>query len=124
MLQRLGWPRGVVALAVSTALLLPLAAHGQPAGDKKPAWAPETSFKIKKIGNVQPSPDGKRVLFTITETVLQKSFALEQTQVYVANDAGSNDVALDERDRGRSGEQLGQLRGDARLVGCDLRAAR
>jgi dipeptidyl aminopeptidase/acylaminoacyl peptidase len=88
MLQRLALRLSVCVLLASAVLVLPLVAHGQGA-DKKPAWTPETSFKIKKVASVQPSPDGKRVVYTLTETVLQASFAVDQTHIYVANADGT-----------------------------------
>ena len=34
------------------------------------AWTPELSMKVKAVGNVRVSPDGKRVLFTVNEPVM------------------------------------------------------
>jgi dipeptidyl aminopeptidase/acylaminoacyl peptidase len=85
--------RLLFACAASSCLFLPALAHGQEGG-KKLTWAPATSFKIKKVGGVQPSPDGKQVVYTVTETVLTDSWSVEQTHVYIANADGSEATAL------------------------------
>jgi dipeptidyl aminopeptidase/acylaminoacyl peptidase len=86
--------RGVVVLLAYLVLWQLPAAHSQDGADKKPAWTPEACFKIKKVGDVQPSPDGKRVVYTITQTVLQATSASAQTHICVANADGTGAMLL------------------------------
>src|SRR5262249_38821202 len=59
-----------------------------------PSWTPEACFKIKNVGNVQPSPDGKRVLYTITETVIDAESASDRIQLFVAGADGARATPL------------------------------
>jgi dipeptidyl aminopeptidase/acylaminoacyl peptidase len=88
------WRRGVVILLASLLLGQLPAARGQGGADRNPAWTPEACFTIKKVGDVQPSPDGKRVVYTVTETVLGDSSASEHTHVYVAHADGTGATPL------------------------------
>jgi dipeptidyl aminopeptidase/acylaminoacyl peptidase len=85
------WPyrHEVLALVACLAAWQAPAARGQDGIDKKPAWTPEACFKIKNVGDVQPSPDCGRVVYTVTETIFDDRSAGERTQAYVANADGS-----------------------------------
>jgi dipeptidyl aminopeptidase/acylaminoacyl peptidase len=72
-------------LATATILVVSSLSVGQDSAPKTAAWTPEKCFKIKNVGNVQPSPDGKRVLYTITEAVFTADSASDRTQLFVAD---------------------------------------
>jgi dipeptidyl aminopeptidase/acylaminoacyl peptidase len=96
MLRRSVCHRGL-GVSLAALLLLPWSAHGQDGdktSEKKPAWAPATSFQLARVGSVQPSPDGQRVVYALAETAMQKSFAVVQAHVYVANADGTAAKAL------------------------------
>ena len=54
-------------------------------------WTPEEMMKVKTVGSVQVSPDGKRVVFAVTEPVMteDKSEYLTQTWMAAADGSGS-----------------------------------
>ena len=52
-------------------------------------WTPEEMMKVKSVGSVQVSPDGKRVVFTVTEPVMTEDKSEFLTQVWMANADGS-----------------------------------
>jgi dipeptidyl aminopeptidase/acylaminoacyl peptidase len=86
MLRRLG---GFVLLTF--VFLLPVQAQE---GDKITSWTPSASFSLNKIGHVQPSPDGKRVVYTVTAALAPKLAAIDETHIWVANSDGTGAMAL------------------------------
>jgi len=60
-------------------VLLPLGAQ----------WTPEEMMKVKSIGSVLVSPDGKRAIFTVTEPVMTEDKSEFLTQVWMARADGS-----------------------------------
>src|SRR5262249_31050336 len=79
--------------------------HGQDDAGDKSAWPPEVCFKIKSVGNVQPSPDGKRVVYTVTKTILEATSASEETRIEVASADGTGAAALVKGDKKPSNPQ-------------------
>jgi dipeptidyl aminopeptidase/acylaminoacyl peptidase len=65
------------------------AVDGSGGDDGRRAWTPESCFRIKGVGQVQPSPDGKEVIYTITETVVEAKGASARTCVFLANADGT-----------------------------------
>src|SRR5207237_1408191 len=89
------------------------------------AWTPEMCFKIKKVGDVQPSPDGKRVVYTVTETVFAGGGATEPARVYVANADGTVATPLTDGTGQPGGPQWSaDGAGGAYLAGGDLHRVR
>lgn len=84
---------GQAVLVLTWLSWAPLGA-GNGGGDRKPAWMPETCFQIKRVGQVQPSPDGKQVIYTITETVIEAKDAPERTSLYMAKADGTGAIPL------------------------------
>ncbi len=73
-----------VALAVLFFNALP--ASGQP---KKQAWTPLDMMQVKRIGGVQVSPDGKRVVYAVRATVMDLGRSEYLTHVYLSQDDGT-----------------------------------
>jgi len=69
---------------VLTAGLRPARAQDQPT-----AWTPELMMKMRTVGNVRPSPDGKRVVYTVSEAVMLPDRSEYVSQIHVANADGS-----------------------------------
>jgi dipeptidyl aminopeptidase/acylaminoacyl peptidase len=67
--------------------------QAQPAG-KEAQWSPELMLRVRQIGNVQVSPDGKRVVFTIREAITAGAKSEYLTQIHLANADGSGAVQL------------------------------
>ncbi|CAN5860703.1 S9 family peptidase [soil metagenome] len=53
-------------------------------------WTPEMQVKTKVIGAPQISPDGKRVAYTVNETVMTTDKSEFVTQIYLANTDGTS----------------------------------
>jgi dipeptidyl aminopeptidase/acylaminoacyl peptidase len=52
-------------------------------------WTPEEMMKVKSIGDVRLSPDGKRAVFTVTEPVMTEDKSEFLTQIWMAKADGS-----------------------------------
>jgi dipeptidyl aminopeptidase/acylaminoacyl peptidase len=52
-------------------------------------WTPEEMMKVKSVGGVQVSPDGKRVVFTVTDPVMTEEKSEYLTQIWMAGADGS-----------------------------------
>ncbi len=71
----------VPALSIGTRI----EASNQPA-----VWTPELSMKVKAVGGVRVSPDGKRVLYTVNESVMTAEKSEYLTQIWMANADGAD----------------------------------
>ena len=94
MSYQLGLQRRVLLPLTATVLLCGPTAHGQDGAAPKATWTPEACYKLKTIGSVQPSPDGKRILYTVSETVFDAESANEHVRLYAANADGTSAHAL------------------------------
>ena len=79
----LGWSIGLF-------VALPMWMFGQSVG----RWTPENILTVKSVGDVQPSPDGRRVAFTLTRAVVTDEKSEYLTQIYLANADGSGQYQL------------------------------
>ena len=52
-------------------------------------WTPEEMMKVKAVGGVQVSPDGRRVVYTVTEPVMTEDKSEYLTQIWMAAADGS-----------------------------------
>jgi dipeptidyl aminopeptidase/acylaminoacyl peptidase len=57
-------------------------------------WTPELSMKLKGVGAVRVSPDGKRVVYVVTQSVMAADKSEFLTQIYMANADGSDIAQL------------------------------
>jgi dipeptidyl aminopeptidase/acylaminoacyl peptidase len=57
-------------------------------------WTPELCLEIKNITAVRPSPDGKKVLYTVREAVMKGERSEYVNQVFVCNTDGSQHIQL------------------------------
>ncbi|HWC76974.1 MAG TPA: hypothetical protein VG778_05900, partial [Blastocatellia bacterium] len=60
------------------------------ASDPPKAWTPEQSMKVRGVGGVNVSPDGKRVLYTVNEAVMTPEKSEYLSQIWMANADGSD----------------------------------
>ena len=65
-------------------------------------WTPEQSLKMKNITAVRPSPDGKKVLFTVREAVTKGERSDYVNNVFVCNADGSKSIQLTRSDKNSS----------------------
>ncbi len=69
-------------------LILTLAAAVGAAG-----WTPDEMLKVKSVGDVQVSPDGQRVAFTVTQHVMDET-SEARTHIWIARPNGSDAFQL------------------------------
>ena len=65
--------------------------------DNTPApsmWTPELAMKLKNVGTVRVSPDGKRVAYTVAQAVMTPDKSEFVTQIYLANTDGSDSYQI------------------------------
>ncbi|MDQ3129468.1 MAG: hypothetical protein M3Q99_01745, partial [Acidobacteriota bacterium] len=53
-------------------------------------WTPEMQVKTKVVGSPQVSPDGKRVVYTVSEAVMTADKSEFAAQIWMANTDGKN----------------------------------
>ncbi len=58
------------------------------------AWTPELSMQLKNVGAVMPSPDGKLVVYTQTQAVMEGEKSEMLTHVFIAKADGSHRMQL------------------------------
>ncbi len=75
------YPQSVSARLLFAVLFvaLPVSAHAQD------AWTPEQELKVKTIGAVRVSPDGKRVAYTVSNAVMGPDKSEYVSQIWVAH---------------------------------------
>jgi dipeptidyl aminopeptidase/acylaminoacyl peptidase len=76
----------LVAIATSAAVM---AQHSTVAG-----WTPELAMKVKNIGAVRVSPDGRKVVYTASQAVMTPEKSEYVTQIWLANNDGSDPLQL------------------------------
>jgi len=79
-MTKIPWQRGVLVLLVASAL----------AGPAQAQWTPDEQMKVRPVGNVQPSPDGRRVAYAVTAPVMTDDKSEYLTHIWMANADGSN----------------------------------
>jgi len=65
-------------------------------------WSPEQCLKMKNITAVRPSPDGKKVLYTIREAVMNDERSEYINRIFVCNADGGDSIQLTKSDRNSS----------------------
>lgn len=80
----------------SVVLLMTLAITGLVAGQNSApsGWTPELSMKVKAVGNVRVSPDSRKVAYTITQAVMAADKSEFVSQIWLANNDGSDQMQL------------------------------
>ncbi len=70
----------------------------------KTNWSPEQSMKMKNIGNVVPSPDASKVLYTVREAVMTDEKSEYVSQVFLCNADGTNSIQLTKGEKNSSSQ--------------------
>src|SRR5262245_14246219 len=79
-----------IALGVPALNFAPRGEASNQAAPKTAEWTPEHSMKVRAVGGVQVSPDGKRVLYTVNEPVMTAEKSEYLAQVWMASDSGGD----------------------------------
>ncbi len=82
----------LLSFILTIALAVPALSSGarSQTSNQPSAWTPELSMKVKAVGGVRVSPDGKRVVYTVNEAVMTAEKSEYLTQVWMANADGSD----------------------------------
>jgi len=75
------------------------------ASDSPAAWTPELMLKVNTIPAVRPSPDGKKVAFTVTEAAMTADRSEYVSQIHLANADGSGSTQLTFADKSSTDPQ-------------------
>jgi dipeptidyl aminopeptidase/acylaminoacyl peptidase/imidazolonepropionase-like amidohydrolase len=71
-----------------------VAAKAAPAASQPSRWTPELMLQVKEIPSVVPSPDGKRVAYTVRQAVMTGDKSEYLTQIHLVNRDGSEPFQL------------------------------
>jgi dipeptidyl aminopeptidase/acylaminoacyl peptidase len=90
------WVFVLSALAVASLGGVPPGDDKKESAAKAPPtqWTPELMLRVKQVGSVQVSPDGKRVAYTVREAVTEGEKSEYRTHIHVANADGSDPLRL------------------------------
>ena len=75
-------------------LVLVLIAPVCPGQNAPSAWTPELSMKLKNVAAVRVSPDGRKVVYTVSNAVMMPEKSEYLTQIWLANADGTNPLQL------------------------------
>ena len=78
----------LLILALSLLGTTPTVGHA--ASAQLTGWTPEAMMKVKNVASVQVSPDGRRVVFTVTEAIMTDDKSDNLTHIHMANIDGSD----------------------------------
>src|SRR5262249_28341689 len=92
-------PGGRVIAVAWAAMWLPTFILPSLADDRPREWTPDLMMTVKQVGNVVPSPDGRRVAFTVRQAVMTGDKSEYLTHVHVANIDGSGSRQLTRGDK-------------------------
>lgn len=57
-------------------------------------WTPELAMKVRNIGSVRVSPDGRKVVYTVSQAVMTPEKSEYVSQIWLANSDGSDPLQL------------------------------
>jgi dipeptidyl aminopeptidase/acylaminoacyl peptidase len=72
----------------------PITQPDQPAVSQPMDWTPELMMDVRRVANVRPSPDGQRVVYTVTTAVMTSDKSEYVSQIHLAAADGSNSMQL------------------------------
>src|SRR5262245_40325192 len=81
--------RSCVVLVVGVLSVSSFASHAAAEEATPAAWTPELMLKVRRVAGVRPSPDGRRVAYTVAEAVMTDDRSEFVSQIWLANADGS-----------------------------------
>src|SRR5277367_3407330 len=75
-------------------------------GQAPTAWTPEFSMQFQTVSDVTPSPDGTKVAWTQTQSVMDADHSEMRTQIFLANADGSHRIQLTRGEKSAAGPQF------------------
>ena len=94
---RLSW----LSLSLFLLIVNPLTALAQDSA----GWTPELAMKVKNVGSVRVSPDGRRVVYTIDQAMMAPDKSEFVSQIWTANTDGSDPLQLTFAEKSSSNPQ-------------------
>jgi dipeptidyl aminopeptidase/acylaminoacyl peptidase len=95
------------------ATLLFFALAGVALSQAPTTWTPEFSMQFKTVSSVVPSPDGSKVVWTQTQSVMDAEHSEMLTHLFLANADGSHRIQLTRGDKGAASPSFSP---DGRLI--------
>ena len=86
-----------VTLGLVTAVMLGAAVPSTP--DDVGKWTPEFAFKVKRVGSVRPSPDGRHVAFVVGTAAMDGEKSEWVSQIWMADSGGAHAIQLTRGDK-------------------------
>jgi dipeptidyl aminopeptidase/acylaminoacyl peptidase len=68
-------------------------------------WTPDTTFKVKRVGPVVPSPEGTRIAFVVGEALMEGDKSEWISQIHIASADGSGSFQLTRGDKSSTNPQ-------------------
>src|SRR5690349_10261226 len=68
-------------------------------------WTPDETMKVKALGDVSPSPDGRRVAYSVTTPVMTAEKSELLTHLWIANADGSEARSFTSGDKSSTNPQ-------------------
>lgn len=101
-------------LSLTFSLLLAIA-PATALGQEAPAsgWTPELAMKVKNVGSVRVSPDGRKVVYTVNQALMAPDKSEFISQIWTANTDGSEPLQMTFADKSSDNPQWSP---DGRLV--------
>src|SRR5215813_2398626 len=82
-----------------SALLMLLIVAAKAQTNAPAAWTPELQIKTRAVGTARVSPDGKRVVYTISDAVMTADKSEFVTQLWLATTDGKENFQLTFNDK-------------------------
>ena len=82
---RLSWCTGLMFLVVLASSSVSFSQDG---------WTPELGMKVRNVGSVRVSPDGRKVVYTVSQAMMASDKSEYLTQIWTANSDGSDPLQL------------------------------
>lgn len=79
----------------------------------QPKWTPELSMQVRTVGQALPSPDGRWLVYTVTEAVMEEETSEMRTQLHLARTDGSRFLQLT---RAKASAEAPQFSSDSQFV--------
>src|SRR5215208_1549558 len=87
--------RNVYAAGSVARVLLPIVLFAIPVVSRaQGGWTPEQEMKVKAVGAVRVSPDGKKIAYTVSAPIMTPDKSEFVTQIWVANSDGGDGIQL------------------------------
>jgi len=83
-----------LTLCLGLSLIAGVTAAAQAAQQRVAGWTPELAMKVKNIAAVRVSPDGRKVVYTVSQAVMTPEKSEYVAQIWLANNDGSDPLQL------------------------------